>query len=103
MADVSGFASKQYINASIVKEREIKKVKVKSYDGTEVDRFNAEKSKLLLTVVANKEDYNFSLGQVNTDIMIDKFGPETDEWIGKDIELKIVETGVGDSVRVVKE
>lgn len=86
-----------FLNKKIVLEKKVTKVKIKTepkmvdteYEGKKSTRLEAVCS----TQVSDPKEVVWQMNPTTQNHLIDKFGSETSQWIGKEIEIAVKQAG----------
>lgn len=66
-------------------------------ESTEAEFDGVSKERLELPITIEGEEKLFSLSPTNENVLIDKFGEETEKWNGKEIKVVLNRSNVGKS------
>lgn len=86
-----------YLNKKIVNDKGVKKIKILTeadYVDTEYEGKKSRKLELLAsTQVLDPVQVKWQLNPTSANWMIEKYGKNTKDWIGKEIELAVKQAG----------
>lgn len=93
-AEVGGIP---FLNKKVVKEQLVKIVKIKTepvyvtttYEGKESQKLEC----VCRTQVDEPREVKWQMNATTQNFLIDKFGPDTEKWIDKEVEIAIKQAG----------
>lgn len=86
-----------FLNKKVVQDNGVKKVKIKTepiYVETEYEGKKSQKLECVcVTQVDNPPEVKWQMNATTQNFFIDKWGPDTSQWIGKETDIAIKQAG----------
>ena len=96
-ADKAEVGGTPFLNKKVVQEQGVKKVKIKTepvFVETEYEGKKNQKLECLCsTQVEEPKEVKWQMNATTQNFLIDKYGRNTEDWIGKEIDLAIKQAG----------
>ena len=92
--DMSKFAGnrKDFLKPAVLLDKNLSEIKVEINDVREHDFGDGKGAKAILDLSSKDEDFSFVLNVINTNSLIDRFGVDSESWLGESVVISLDKT-----------